>query len=84
VSRRIGRTEDPQWILVAPQWTFARNQSSGVAWLAKLYVGAAELAGLDVEAATVVGYTAERDAGKPADRTGASRVLEDELVVAGT
>ncbi|MET8760650.1 hypothetical protein [Lentzea sp. NPDC004782] len=52
-----------------------------IAPASKLYVGAAELAGLDTGAAA--DYTADRDAGKPADRTGAWRVLEDELVVLG-
>lgn len=54
-----------------------------IAPASKLYVGAAELAGLDIDAAATVDYTAERDAGKPADRTGAWRVLEDTLTVPG-
>ncbi|MFI9388949.1 IS1634 family transposase [Kutzneria sp. NPDC052558] len=60
--------------------------AAGVEFIApasKLYVGAGELAGLDIEAAVAVDYLAGRDAGKPADRTGAWRVLEDELVVPG-
>jgi hypothetical protein len=60
--------------------------SAGVEFIApasKLYVSAAELAGLDTDAAAVVDYIAERDAGKPAERTGAWRVLEDTLTVPG-
>jgi transposase len=60
--------------------------TAGVEFIApasKLYVGAAELAGLDVDAAAAVDYTAQRDAGKPADRTGVWRVLEDTLTVPG-
>jgi hypothetical protein len=49
----------------------------------KLYVGATELAGLDVEAAVAVDYTADRDGGQPVDRACVWRVLEDELVVPG-
>jgi transposase len=60
--------------------------TAGVRFIApasKLYVSAAELAGLDTEATVVVDYTAERDVGKPADRTGAWRVCEDTLTVPG-
>ncbi|MFS8105093.1 IS1634 family transposase [Lentzea alba] len=54
-----------------------------IAPASKQYVSTAELAGLDTGAAVVVDYTAERDAGKSADRVGVWRVLEDELVVPG-
>jgi transposase len=60
--------------------------ASGVEFIApasKTYVGAAELAALDVAAAAVVDYVAERDAGKPADQRGEWRVLQDTMTVSG-
>jgi uncharacterized protein DUF4277 len=59
---------------------------SGVEFIApasKTYVAAADLAALDVAAAAVVDYVAERDAGKPADRRGEWRVVEDTMTVSG-
>ncbi|HWO62082.1 MAG TPA: IS1634 family transposase [Umezawaea sp.] len=59
---------------------------SGVEFIApasKTYVRAAELAALDLAAAAVVDYTAERDVGKPADRRGRWRVLQDTMTVSG-
>ncbi|MBB5155134.1 IS1634 family transposase [Saccharopolyspora phatthalungensis] len=60
--------------------------TAGVRFIApasKLYVRAAELAALDPQAATVVDYVAGRDTGKPADRRGAWRVMEDTLSLPG-
>jgi transposase len=60
--------------------------ASGVEFIApasKTYVGAAELAALDVAAAAVVDYVAERDTGKPADQRGEWRVLQDTMTVSG-
>jgi transposase len=54
--------------------------AAGVTFIApasKLYIGTEVLAACDFEAATPVGYTAQRDADKPADRRGRYRVLED-------
>jgi transposase len=54
-----------------------------VAPASKTYVPAAELAGLTLQAATQIGYIAQRDQGKPADRRGAWHVLEDTMTLAG-
>ncbi len=60
--------------------------TAGVQFIApasKLYVGAAELATLDAQTATVVDYVAGRDRGKPAAARGGWRVAEDTLTVPG-
>jgi hypothetical protein len=52
--------------------------AAGVEFIAptsKQYVGAAEPAGLDTDAVGLVDYTAQRDVGKAADRSRASRVF---------
>jgi transposase len=54
-----------------------------IAPASKTYVGAAVLAGLDVQAATPVDYLAERDQGKPAEQRGSYRVLEDTMTITG-
>ena len=54
-----------------------------IAPASKTYVGAAVLAGLDVEAAAPVDYLAERDQGKPPDQRGSYRVVEDTMTIAG-
>lgn len=54
-----------------------------IAPASKQYVSAAELAVLDTDAAAVVDYVAECDAGKPTGRSGTWRVLEDVLAVPG-
>jgi transposase len=60
--------------------------TAGVEFIApasKLYLGAAELAVLDAQRATVVDYVAGRDHGKPAAERGGWRVAEDTLTVPG-
>jgi transposase len=60
--------------------------ASGVEFIApasKTYVNAAELAALDLDSATEVGYVAGRDAGKPADQRGRWRVTEDTMPLTG-
>jgi transposase len=54
-----------------------------IAPAAKTYVPARVLAGLDLDAATEVNHVAERDAGKPAERRGRWRVLEDTMTMTG-
>src|SRR5450759_962117 len=54
-----------------------------VAPASKIYVPAAQLAGLTVEQAAQVDYVAQRDQGKPAGRRGAWHVVEDTLNLAG-
>ncbi len=54
-----------------------------IAPASKTYVGAAVLAGLDVEAAAPVDYLAERDQGKPPDQRGSYRVVEDTMTICG-
>jgi transposase len=59
---------------------------AGVGFIApasKTYVGAHELATLDLSTATVVDYTAGRDAATPAAERGSWRVIEDTMTVAG-
>jgi transposase len=60
--------------------------ASGVEFIApasKTYVNAAQLAALDLNSATEVGYVAGRDAGKPADQRGRWRVTEDTMTLTG-
>ena len=60
--------------------------ATGVDFIApasKTYVPAEVLAGLDVQAAVPVDYLAERDAGKPPDRRGSYRVIEDTMTLVG-
>ena len=60
--------------------------ASGVGFIApasKTYVGAGELAALDLDSATVVDYTAQRDTGKPAAERGTWRVTEDTMTLTG-
>jgi transposase len=54
-----------------------------IAPASKTYVPAEVLAGLDVQAAVPVDYLAERDAGKPPERRGSYRVVEDTMTIAG-
>jgi hypothetical protein len=64
----------------------AAMDADGVRFIApasKTYVRAGELAGLSVEQAIKVGYVAQRDQGKPADRRGAWHVIEDTMSMAG-
>jgi len=64
----------------------AAMDAGGVTFVApasKTYVPAGELAGLTLEAATEVGYVAQRDQGKPAGRRGAWHVAEDTMSLAG-
>jgi len=59
---------------------------AGVGFIApasKTYVGAAELAALDLDSATVVDYTAGRDADTPAAQRGSWRVSEDTMTLTG-
>jgi transposase len=59
---------------------------TGVRFIApasKTYVSAAELAALDLDSATVVDYTAGRDAGTPTAQRGTWRVTEDTMALAG-
>ncbi len=60
--------------------------ASGVGFIApasKTYVSADVLAALDLGSATVVDYTAQRDAGKPAAERGTWRVTEDTMPLTG-
>jgi transposase len=64
----------------------AAMDAEGVTFVApasKTYLPAAELAGLSVERAAKVDYVAQRDQGKPADRRGTWRVVEDTMSLAG-
>jgi transposase len=64
----------------------AAMDADGVGFVApasKTYVPAAQLSGLSVEQATKVGYVAQRDQGKPADRRGTWHVVEDTMSLAG-
>jgi hypothetical protein len=54
-----------------------------VAPASKTYVPVAQLVGLAVDQATKVGYVAQRDQTKPADKRGAWHVLEDTMSLAG-
>lgn len=54
-----------------------------IAPASKTYVTAAELAALDLDAATKVDYVAERDTRKPAAERGVWRVTEDTMSLAG-
>jgi transposase len=59
---------------------------AGVGFIApasKTYIGAEQLAALDLSAATVVDYTAQRDTGKPATERGTWRVIEDTMILTG-
>lgn len=59
---------------------------AGVGFIApasKTYVGASELAALDLDSTTVVDYTAQRDAGTPAAQRGSWRVTEDTMTLRG-
>lgn len=49
----------------------------------KTDVAASELVALDLDSATVVDYTAGRDAGTPTGQRGSWRVTEDTMTVAG-
>jgi transposase len=60
--------------------------ASGVGFIApasKTYVSADVLTALDLGSATVVDYTAQRDAGKPAAERGTWRVTEDTMTLTG-
>jgi transposase len=64
----------------------AAMDAGGVTFVApasKVYVPAAQLAGLSVEQAASVDYVAQRDQGKPAGRRGAWHVTEDTMNLAG-
>jgi hypothetical protein len=64
----------------------AAMDSDGVTFVApasKTYVPAAQLAGPSVEQATRVGYVAQRDQARPADRRGAWHVTDDTMSLAG-
>jgi hypothetical protein len=64
----------------------AAMDGGGVTFVApasKTYVPVAQLAGLAVEQAAQVGYVAQRDQGKPADRRGRWHVVEDTMTLAG-
>ncbi|WP_218041207.1 IS1634 family transposase, partial [Acrocarpospora macrocephala] len=64
----------------------AAMDGDGVSFIApasKTYVAASELAGLSVDDATTVDYTAHRDQAKPADRRGTWHVREDAMTLAG-
>jgi hypothetical protein len=54
-----------------------------IAPASKSYVGAAELAALDLDAAFEVDYVAARDAGKPGSERGRWRVFEDTMTITG-
>ncbi len=54
-----------------------------VAPASKTYVPAATFAALDPQAATPVDYVAARDQGKPPERRGSYRVIEDTMQLAG-
>jgi len=54
-----------------------------IAPASKAYVGAGELAALDLGSATVIDYTAQRDAGTPAAERGTWRVIEDTMALTG-
>jgi hypothetical protein len=54
-----------------------------IAPAAKTYVPAEVLAALEVQAATPVGYVAERDQGKPPGQRGSYRVVEDTMPISG-
>jgi len=59
---------------------------AGVGFIApasKTYVAASELATLDLDSATVVDYTAQRDAATPAAERGSWRVIEDTMTLTG-
>jgi hypothetical protein len=64
----------------------AAMDSDGVTFVApasKMYVPAAGLAGLTLDAAAEVGYVAQRDQGKAAGRRGRWHVIEDTMSLAG-
>ena len=64
----------------------AAMDGDGVTFVApasKIYVPAAQLAGLTVEQAAPVDYVAQRDQGKPAGQRGAWHVIEDTMSLAG-
>jgi Domain of unknown function (DUF4277) len=54
-----------------------------IAPASKTYVPAATFAALDPQAATPVDYVAARDAGKPPERRGSYRVIEDIMTLTG-
>jgi len=64
----------------------AAMHADGVTFVApasKTYVGAADLAGLSLDAAVKVDYIAGRDAGKAADKRGSWHVIEDTMTLPG-
>jgi transposase len=82
-QRRLLIVGDSKLVSYANLAAMDGDKVTFVAPASKTYVPAAELAGLTLDAATEVGYVAQRDQDKPADQRGRWHVIEDTMSLAG-